>query len=58
MLPLLKIRERLRPTSDYVAGYGTHMDSRTRKDLDLAILAVCIGALFPVITGFPGASPI
>ena len=58
MRPFQAIRERLRPTSDFVAGYGTHMDSRTRSDLDLAVFAVCIGALFPVITGFPGASPI
>ncbi|MBP7401170.1 MAG: MFS transporter [Clostridia bacterium] len=56
--PLETIRRRLRPDSDFVAGYGTHMDRKTRSDLDLAIFAVCVGALFPVITGFPGASPV
>ncbi len=58
MRPLDSLRNRLRPGSDYVAGYGTHLDRKTRSDLDLAIFAVCVGALFPVITGFPGASPI
>lgn len=58
MRPLQALRNRMRPGDEYVAGYGTHMDARTRQDLDLAIFAVCIGSLFTVITGFPGASPI
>lgn len=58
MKPWNSLIGRFKPGSDYVAGYGTHMDSRTRLDLDLAIFSVCAGALFSVITGFPGASPV
>ena len=55
MKPWNSLIGRFKPGSDNVAGYGTHMDSRTRLDLDLAIFSVCAGALFSVITGFPGA---
>ncbi|MDI9499100.1 MAG: MFS transporter [Bacillota bacterium] len=39
-------------------SYGVLLEGETRRNLYLFTASVCVGILFSVITGFPGASPI
>ncbi|MDI9470946.1 MAG: MFS transporter [Bacillota bacterium] len=52
---------RLRSALDFKhprQSYGVLLDGDTRRNLYLFTAAVCVGIMFTVITGFPGASPI
>lgn len=53
--------KRLRSVLDFShprQSYGVLLDGETRRNLYLFTASVCVGIMFSVITGFPGASPI
>ena len=55
------LRARLKTALDFSAprqSYGMLLEGDVRRDLYIITGAVCLGIMFTVITGFPGASPI